>query len=110
MPKSKSMKKKTVNGVTFLEGSDNIFRDLGFPEPEAASLLARSGLMIEIKNIIDERKLTQVQAAKILGVRQPRVSAMYTGRLEDFTIDMLVQWLSKLGKDVTITVRDRNVA
>ncbi len=110
MPKSKSMKIKTVNGVTFLEGSDNIFRDLGFPEPEAASLLGRSHLMIEIKNIIDERKLTQTQAAKILGVRQPRVSAMYTGRLEDFTIDMLVQWLAKLGKQVTITVEDRDVA
>jgi predicted XRE-type DNA-binding protein len=104
------MKKKTVNGMTFLEGSDNVFRDLGFPEAEAASLLARSMLMIEIKNIIDERKLTQGEAAKILGVRQPRVSAMYTGKLEDFTIDMLVQWLSKLGKQVTITVQDQEVA
>jgi len=96
--------------VTFVEGSDNIFRDLGFPEAEAVNLLARSTLMIEIKNIIDERKLTQAAAAKILGVRQPRVSALYTGRLEDFTVDMLMKWLCKLGKEVKVMVKDKEVA
>lgn len=110
MPNSRSMQKRTVNGMTFLEGSDNIFRDLGFPEAEAVNLLARSTLMIEIKNIIDERKLTQAEAAKILGVRQPRVSSLYTGRIEDFTVDMLMKWLCKLGKDVSVLVKDREIA
>lgn len=106
MRSSKKFTEKTVNGVTFIEGSDNIFRDLGFPEAEAANLLARSTLMIEIKNIIDERKLTQAEAAKILSVRQPRVSALYTGRIEDFTVDMLIKWLCKLGKKVDMLVTD----
>ena len=110
MPNSKKMQQKKVNGMTVLEGSDNIFRDLGFPEAEAVNLLARSTLMIEIKKIIAERKLTQAEAARLLGVRQPRVSALYTGKIEDFTVDMLMKWLSKLGKDVSVLVKDRVVA
>ncbi len=106
MPKSKQLKKKTVRGVTFIEGSDNIFRDLGFSEEEAVHLLMRSELIIQIKNILDERSLTQMQAAKLLGVRQPRVSALYTGKVKDFTIDMLINWLTRLGKKVTINVED----
>lgn len=110
MPSSKKMQQKTANGMTFLEGTDNIFRDLGFPEAEAVNLTARSTLMIEIKKIIEERKLTQAEAAKLLGVRQPRVSALFTGKIEDFTVDMLRNWLSKLGKDVSVSVKDRVVA
>lgn len=110
MPKSKKMQKKKVNGATHLVGSDNVFRDLGFPEEEAVNMLARSEMIIQIKNILDERKLTQTEAAKLLGVRQPRVSALYTGKLNDFTIDMLMKWLTKLGKRVTINVEDEDVA
>ncbi len=106
MPKSKISKKKTASGITYYEGSDNVFRDLGFDEEEAVNLLARSDMMIKIKNILDERGLTQIESAKILGVRQPRISALYTNRLEDFTIDMLMKWLTKLGKRVTFTVED----
>jgi predicted XRE-type DNA-binding protein len=106
----KKMQQKTVNGMIFLEGSDNIFRDLGFPEAEAVNLLARSTLMIEIKKIIEERELTQAEAAKLSGVRQPRVSVLFTGKIEDFTVDMLMNWLSKLGKDASVLVKDRVVA
>jgi predicted XRE-type DNA-binding protein len=102
--------KKVIKGVTVPEASDNIFRDLDFPEEETINFLARSTLMIEIKKIIEERKLTQAKAAKLLGVTQPRVSALYTGKLDDFTVDMLMKWLSKSGKDVTILVKDRVVA
>jgi predicted XRE-type DNA-binding protein len=104
------MKEKTAKGLTFTEGSDNVFRDLGFPEAQAVHLLARSTLMIEIKNILDERNLTQAEAAKLLGVRQPRVSALYTGKIDDFTIDMLMKWLTKLGKEVRIEVKDSKTA
>lgn len=104
------MKQKTVNGVTFLEGTDNIYRDLGFPEAEAVSLLARAKLMMTIEKTIKEKSLTQSEAAKLLGVSQPRLSDLYNGKLEKFTIDMLVKWLSKLGKQVTINVADQDVA
>jgi predicted XRE-type DNA-binding protein len=111
MPKSRSKEKpKPKEDFAIVKGSGNVFKDLGFADEEAVNLLARSTLMIEIKNIIDQRKLTQSEAAKILGVRQPRVSALYTGRLEDFTVDMLMKWLSKLGKRVTITIGDLEVA
>ena len=110
MSSSKSMKEMTVDGVTFLEGSDNIFRDLGFPEAEAVNLLARSNLMMAIEKAIKERGLTQTEAAKLLGVGQPRLSDLYNGKAERFTIDMLMKWLAKLGKQVTIKVTDQEVA
>lgn len=106
MPKSKAMKKKTIDGKTFLEGSDNIFRDLGFPETEAVNLLARAELMMAIEKAIKERSLTQTEAAKVLGVGQPRLSDLYQGKIERFTVDMLMKWLAKLGKQVTIKVDD----
>jgi predicted XRE-type DNA-binding protein len=104
------MKQKTVNGVTFLEGTDNIYRDLGFPEAEAVNLLARAELMMTIEKTIKEKRLTLSETAKLLGVSQPRLSDLYKGKLEKFTIDMLVKWLSKLGKQVTINVADQDVA
>jgi predicted XRE-type DNA-binding protein len=97
---------KTINGVQFVEGSDNVFRDLGFPEAEAVNLEARSTLMIIIKCTIETRGLTQAQAAKLLGVQQPRVSALYRGKIDEFTVDMLMKWLAKLGKRVVIDVQD----
>ncbi len=104
MRKSKNLKEKTVNEVTFLESSDNVFRDLGIGESEAINLLARSQLMIEIEQVINLRHWTQAQAAKALGVAQPRVSDLLSGKIEKFTVDMLMKWLHKLGKKVTMTV------
>jgi predicted XRE-type DNA-binding protein len=110
MRKSKTCKAKIRNGVTFIEGSDNIFRDLGFSENEAVNLLVRSQLMMEIKDEIGKRKLTQAEAAKILGVGQPRVSDLYNGKIGRFTVDALMNWLVKFGKRITITVDDSEVA
>lgn len=110
MPKSKIMTQKTINGATFLEGSGNIFRDLGFPEAEAVNLLARANLMMEVEKAIKERGLTQTAAAKLLGVGQPRLSDLYKGKMERFTVDMLMKWLAKLGKRVEMTVKDSQVA
>jgi predicted XRE-type DNA-binding protein len=104
MQKSKGCRKKSINGVVFIEGSDNVFRDLGFSEAESVNLLARSQLMTAIKDTLKERKMTQVQAAKILGVGQPRISDLHSGRISRFTVDMLMKWLAKLGKRVTIAV------
>jgi predicted XRE-type DNA-binding protein len=110
MRNSKSYKTKLVNGVRFIEGSDNIFRDLGFSEVEAVNLIVRSKLMMVVETVIKKRGLTQAEAAKILGVGQPRVSDLFKGKIDRFTIDMLMKWLHKLGKEVTISVRDRVAA
>jgi predicted XRE-type DNA-binding protein len=110
MPNSKKSKQKTVKSVKFVEGSDNVFRDLGFDEVEAVNLMARTKLMIAIEMTIKDRGLTQAQAAKIFGVGQPRVSDLFKGKIDRFTVDMLMTWLAKLGKQVTISVDDEDVA
>ncbi len=107
---SKSMKTKLINGLKIIEGSDNIFRDLGFPEEEAVNLKARTKLMIAIEEILNKNKYTQQEAAKILGVAQPRVSDLYNGKIRRFTVDMLMKWLAKLGKEVTIKIDGREIA
>lgn len=89
----------------------NVFRDLGFPPDEAAHLLIRADLMIELERILKTRGLTQAKAAKLLGVSQPRVSALMRGRIAMFSIDALVDMLARLGVSVTLrTRRSRQVA
>lgn len=106
----KSMRTKIINGVKVIEGSDNVFRDLGFPETEAVNLMARSQLMIAIEDVLKKKKYTQQQAAKVFGVGQPRVSDLYSGKIGRFTVDMLMKWLAKLGKEVTIIIDGKEVA
>lgn len=110
MPNYRSYKEKTINGVRFVEGSENVFLDLGFPEAEAINLLVRSKLMMSIEKTIKARGWTQAEAAKTLGVGQPRVSDLLNGKIERFTVDMLMKWLYKLGKQVTVSVKDQEVA
>lgn len=88
--------------------SGNVFTDLGFPRDEAAHLLIRSDLMIQLSGLIEERGLTQKEAAKALGVTQPRISDLVRGRIELFSIDTLVDMLSRLGIAVTLKTRRRS--
>lgn len=81
--------------------SGNVFRDLGFPAEEAAHLKIRADLMIALTELIRARGLTQAGAATLLGVSQPRVSDLMTGKCERFSIDTLVAMLSHAG----VTVR-----
>ncbi len=91
--------------------SGNVFKDLGFPPEEAAHLLIRADLMIQIERILRERGLTQAKAAKLLGVSQPRVSDLVRGRIDLFSIDKLVALLARLGVSVSLrTRRSRRVA
>ncbi len=92
-------------------GSGNVFKDAGFPPEEAAHLLIRTDLMIQIERILEERGLTQAKAAKLLGVSQPRVSDLVRGRIALFSIDTLVGLLARLGVSVSLcTRRSRRVA
>jgi predicted XRE-type DNA-binding protein len=89
----------------------NVFRDVGFPPEEAARLLIRADLMIQLERIFKRRRLTQVQAAKLLGVSQPRVSDLVRGRIDLFSIDTLVDLLARLGVSVSVrTHRRKRVA
>lgn len=91
--------------VRIQRSSGNVFRDAGFPPKEAANLLIRSDLMIDLTRILKERKLTQVRAARLLGVSQPRISDLVRGRIELFSIDSLVEMLAKLGVSVSLKAR-----
>lgn len=92
---------------------NNVFKDLGFPAREAAHLMIRSELMIRLQEAIASRKLTQVQAAAILHVSQPRVSDLIRGRIDLFSTDTLIDMLEDLGIKVQLvarTSRPRQVA
>ena len=87
--------------------SGNVFTDLGFPKEEAAHLLIRADLMIQLKALIAERGLTQKSAAEALGVTQPRISDLVRGRIDLFSIDTLVEMLTHLGVAVTFKTKRR---
>ena len=86
-------------------GSGNVFADLGFANPEEELLKAK--LIREIRAIIKRRKLTQAKAAALLGLKQPDVSAMITGRGGKFSIDRLVRCLDRLDYKVDVVVRHK---
>jgi len=83
----------------------NVFRDVGFGAEEAENLRLRAELMVQVRRLIDGRKLTQAAAAKVLGVTQPRVSDLVRGRIELFSIDGLVNMLAHAGVKVQLVVK-----
>ena len=85
--------------------SGNVFRDLGFSEEEAEHLKIRSDLMIQLQKVIASRGLKQAQAARILGVSQPRVSDLLRGRIDLFSSDSLIDMLARLGVRVSVILR-----
>ena len=96
-------KRKTEIPVT--AGSDNVFADLGLPEPEEE--LTKAQLASQIRQIIGRRGLTQASAAALMGIDQPKVSAVLNGRLANFSSDRLMRLLTALGQDVEIIVRTK---
>lgn len=94
----------TISHVTPAER--NIFRDLDFDPEEAANLEIRSELMIEIRRIVEGRDLTQTEAAELFGTTQPRISELTRGRIEQFTIDSLVNMLTHAGMRVELRLAE----
>jgi predicted XRE-type DNA-binding protein len=88
--------------ATGVDSGGNVFSDLGLPEAE--DLMAKANLALHIKATIEARQLTQVQAAQLMGLDQPKVSSIVNGRLDGFSTDRLMRFLNDLGCDVTISV------
>jgi predicted XRE-type DNA-binding protein len=84
--------------------SGNVFADLGVENPE--EYLAKSELAAEILRIIRRRRLTQAKAGQLLGIRQPKVSDLLRGRLDAFSTDRLLRFITLLGYDVLITLSE----
>jgi predicted XRE-type DNA-binding protein len=90
------------------ESSGNVFKDLDLPDADV--LQAKADLVHLISSIIDKRGLTQSEAAAILKVTQPKVSALLNRRIDGFSIERLAKFLNALNQDVKIVVRPRRVA
>lgn len=97
------MRRKKSTEIEVKESSGNIYADLGFANAE--EMLAKAKLAILISDIIKRRKLTQKKAADIMGIDQPKVSAILRGYLSGFTIDRLLRLLMALGMDIVIEAK-----
>lgn len=95
----------TAKDVTPSSGS--VFVDLGFGPEEAENLKIRSELMIAIRRLVEDRGLKQTDAARLLGTTQPRVSDVMRGKIDEFTIDSLVNMLAHAGVGVELRVAGR---
>ncbi len=89
--------------LDYTVSSGNVFADLGLPNAEEA--LAKAELAHKIAVLIRAKGLTQIQSAKLLGVDQPKVSALVRGKLSGFSLDRLIRFLLLLGQDIKITVQ-----
>jgi predicted XRE-type DNA-binding protein len=96
-------KKPDKDSIKAGESSGNVFADLGLPHAEQELLKAK--LALQIYRLIQERSLTQAEAGKILGIRQPHVSALMRNRAGSFSVERLMDFLTALGQDVEISVK-----
>jgi predicted XRE-type DNA-binding protein len=83
-------------------GSGNVFADLGFAD--AAERTTKVALAVELNRILMSKALTQSAAARVLGVNQPKISALMNYRLDGFSAERLLNFLTALGRDVRITI------
>ena len=86
--------------------SGNVFADLDLPNPEKC--LEKADILIQIVKIIKQRKLTQVETAKLLGIDQPQVSALMRGRFYRFSLERLLKFMDALGKRIRYTFVDKD--
>ena len=84
------------------KGSGNVFADIGARGAE--EMLAKAQLAATITGIIDDRGLSQTDAGKLLGIYQPKESALYRGRLREFSLERLMRFVTALNRDVRIVV------
>ncbi len=97
------MTTRTKKPARVKKSSGNVFADLGLPHPEQELLKAQ--LTLQIYRLIKDRALSQAEAGKILGIKQPHVSALMRNRSGTFSVERLMDFLTALGQDVEITVR-----
>lgn len=86
-------------------GTGNVFADLGYPDAEERQTKLR--LAHAINGIVGRRRLTQAAAAELLGVSQPKVSALTNYKLGGFSVERLMMFLTALDRDVEIVIRKK---
>jgi predicted XRE-type DNA-binding protein len=94
-----------MSALTMTKGSGNVFADLGFGPDEAQNLLLRSQAMMAVTNWYEASGLTQAKAAKMLGITQPRLNQLLKGKINEFSLDALVNMATHAGMRVGLTIR-----
>jgi len=97
------MAKNKVTNIEIEESSGNIFADLGVSRPE--EYLVKAELAIQINKLIKNRKLNQTDAGDLLGLDQPKISALSRGRLAGFSVERLFKLLAILDQDIEIVIK-----
>lgn len=97
------LKKAAARRVRVAKSGGNVFADLGLPHPEQELLKAK--LTLQIYRLVKRRGITQAEAGKVLGIKQPHVSSLMRNRAGTFSVERLMDFLTALGQDVEITVR-----
>jgi predicted XRE-type DNA-binding protein len=90
---------------TIVRGSTNVFADLGFVDAEERQTKLR--LAFALNSILDERRLSQAEAAARLGINQPKVSALRNYKLDGFSVERLMTLLTALDRDIEIIIRKK---
>lgn len=98
-------KRQVTEEIEVEMSSGNIFADLGIENSEEE--LTKAKLVWEIEQIIKKKKLTQAEAAKLMGINQPKVSALIRRKLDGFSVERLIHFLNALGQDIDIVVRPK---
>jgi predicted XRE-type DNA-binding protein len=93
----------TKRKVKAYEGTGNVFADLGLPNPEERKL--KASIVIELHRLVKERRLTQIKAARLIGVSQPDLSNLLRGDFEDYSAERLMKMLTAFEQDVEIVMR-----
>lgn len=85
--------------------SKNVFLDLGFREEEATGLKLKSYLLMSLQEAITNSKKTQAEIAALIGADQPKVSKIMNGKLDEFSIERIAEYMQKLGYDIHISTK-----
>ena len=98
----------TKRKIEAQESSGNVFADLGLPDSEER--LLKAGIVAELHRLIKERELTQVKAAKLVGISQPDLSHLLRGDFDDYSAERLMKMLTAFEQDIEIIVKPHRKA
>ena len=98
----------TKRKIEAYESSGNVFADLGLPDSEERML--KAGIVIELRRLIKERELTQVKAAKLVGISQPDLSHLLRGDFDDYSAERLIKMLTAFEQDIEIIMKPHRKA
>jgi predicted XRE-type DNA-binding protein len=99
------MTRRKADAPRVSRGVPDVLVDLGVRD--AAELSTKVRLVVAINNLLDDRELSQVDAAELLGINQPKISALRNLKVDGFSVERLMNFLTALGSDIEIVVRPR---